>query len=97
MCAPAGWLTSSLSLCSDLLMRDNLFEIITSSRTFYVQVNTPSGRLTDRPALDFAFSFILLEVSGGGGGGGGISLAPPAPKSHFILNRMFAQDFPTIK
>lgn len=28
----------SLSLSSDLLMRDNLFEIITSSRTFYVQV-----------------------------------------------------------
>lgn len=32
----------SLSLSSDLLMRDNLFEIITSSRTFYVQVKSSS-------------------------------------------------------
>lgn len=25
-------------ICSDIMMRDNLFEIVTTSRTFYVQV-----------------------------------------------------------
>lgn len=30
-----------LAVPSDLLMRDNLFEIITSSRTFYIQVRQP--------------------------------------------------------
>lgn len=29
-----------LTVSSDLLMRDNLFEIITSSRTFYIQVSS---------------------------------------------------------
>ncbi|XP_030878219.1 pleckstrin homology domain-containing family A member 2-like [Leptonychotes weddellii] len=31
----------AFSLSSDLLMRDNLFEIITSSRTFYIQADSP--------------------------------------------------------
>lgn len=31
------WMTA-LSCPRDLLMRDNLFEIITSNRTFYIQV-----------------------------------------------------------
>lgn len=55
------------SLSSDLLMRDNLFEIITSSRTFYVQVkcspcdnifcaNGGPNRLLPFPCFIFPFA-----------------------------------------
>lgn len=29
--------------CSELMMRDNLFEMVTSSRTFYIQVRHLMG------------------------------------------------------
>lgn len=35
-----GYFTLNLDIFRDLLLRDNLFEIITSFRTFYIQVKT---------------------------------------------------------
>lgn len=38
------WLFTPLLPARDLLLRDNLFEIITGSRTFYIQVQLPRSR-----------------------------------------------------
>ena len=51
----------SLSLSSDLLMRDNLFEIITSSRTFYVQVKS-SSPTPRRRGLSFSVASVLAGL-----------------------------------
>ena len=86
-------------------MRDNLFEIITSSRTFYVQVKSsspiPRSRglsfSVERVLAGLPFPLLSLLFCSKFLGGKFRPLVVSQSGSHFILNRMFAPSFPTIK